>query len=111
MMSSEGLQQRPLKERKDWQPHTYSKRILGALSSADRITGEVQEIEWEKVQSNTTEDRLISTGTAQAQEYEGSVNLMEVLTSTFLSLLADVGCTADREDDRFVSHHSIRTRR
>jgi hypothetical protein len=49
---------------------------------------------------------------AKAREIAfGPVNLMEMLTSTFLTLLADVGCTPEREDDRFVSHHSIHTRR
>lgn len=111
MMSSEGLKQRPLKERRDWQPHTYSKRSFGAVSSADRIAGEDGEREWERAQSNIPGDELISTGMGPEQDPDDSVNLMEVLTSTFLSLLADVGCTVDREDDRFVDHHSIRTRR
>jgi hypothetical protein len=43
--------------------------------------------------------------------YPEPVHITKMITATFLTLLDDVGCTADRSNDKFVSHHSIRTRR
>lgn len=89
MMSSEGVSDRPLKERRE-------SRFLAAnaASTASTVAG------------------TLDAGTAgRSKAHQTPVNLMEILISTFLVLLADVGCVADRGDDNFVMHHSIRKRR
>lgn len=93
MMSSEGVQDRPLKERKE--DRFIVANVAQASSSASSIA--------------------VGNGDAppavRSRAYQAPVNLMEILTSTFLVLLADVGCVADRDDDNFVTHRSIRKRR
>jgi ATP-dependent Clp protease adapter protein ClpS len=97
MMSSEGVSDRPLKERKD------SRFIPASASTASTPS------------SSSNASAAVDTGDAapitRFSAYQAPVNLMEILTSTFLVLLADVGCVADRDDDNFVTHHSIRKRR
>lgn len=99
MMSSEGVSDRPLQERKG------SRFIPASAATAPTPSSS----------SNTSAAVVVDTGDAalitRSSAYQAPVNLMEILTSTFLVLLADVGCVADRDDDNFVTHHSIRKRR
>lgn len=111
MMSSEGLERRPLKERRDWQLNSYDMQGSNVASLAGVVGGQYDKREEGKELPDKRGSDPMSTACRHEKNPEDPVNLMEVLTSTFLSLLADVGCTADREDDKFVSHHSIRTRR
>ena len=95
MMSSEGVAERPLKERRDWPTNTAPVRKSKNERSLDAKRGK----------------RETNVICRVDQPPEDPVNLMEMLTSTFLTLLADVGCTPGREDDKFASHHSIHTKR
>ena len=101
MMSSEGVSTRPLLERTDFMK-------IGSGSSKSNVS--TPSIREKPVGGMNVREKEDAEAKARAISF-GPVNLMEMLTSTFLTLLADVGCTPDREDDRFVSHHSIHTRR
>ena len=106
MMSSEGVSERPLVERTDYV------KIAGGSSRSTSITltPPTPTIREKPVRGMNVREK--ENAEAKAREIAfGPVNLMEMLTSTFLTLLADVGCTPEREDDRFVIHHSIHTRR
>jgi ATP-dependent Clp protease adapter protein ClpS len=97
MMSSEGVNDRPLKERREsrFLPADSAQPSSSAVSTTADIGG-------------AAPAPALAT---RSSAFKAPVNLMEILTSTFLVLLSDVGCVADRDDDNFVTHHSIRKRR
>jgi hypothetical protein len=99
MMSSEGVNDRPLKERRE-------SRFLAA-DSASSSSSAVSTT----AAAGTGGAAPAPASATRSSAFKAPVNLMEILTSTFLVLLADVGCVADRDDDNFVTHHSIRKRR
>lgn len=110
MLSSEGVDERPLIERRDF--------LKISTAGADKIltsplTRSNASAEKEKVKEKGEGKSKMGTNyaTRPLANVGDPLNLMETLSSTFLTLLADVGCTADRDDDQFVNHHSIRSRR